>query len=60
MERFKSKAKGNSGSWGVYDTLRGCFVLQSVSPNAKYNKEVADKAAYLFNVAGLEFDRPDK
>lgn len=60
MERFEAKQKGNNGSWGIYDNERKCYVLQSVSPNATYNKEYSQKVAYLMNVVGatLDFSKP--
>lgn len=56
MERFESKLKGHNGSYGVFDKERNCFVLQSVSPNAKYNKEYCEKVAYLMNVVGVDLN----
>lgn len=49
MERFVAYKKGSSGTWAVYDKDKGCFVLQSVSPNAKYNEDFAKAAAYAMN-----------
>lgn len=54
MERYKAKpVESENGTWMVFDTERNVSVLRSVTPNAKYNKRVAENAAYAMNVCRL-------
>lgn len=59
-QRFVAKQKGASGAWLLYDKERKCFVLQSVSPNAKYNQEYAIGVAYLMNTLPAAFSTDEK
>ncbi len=46
--RYEAVKIGDN-TWGVYDNYRKVKVLSSVSPNAKYNQEVAKNAAEGLN-----------
>ncbi|MCF3107290.1 hypothetical protein LL912_00725 [Niabella sp. CC-SYL272] len=47
-KRFKAIKRGEN-TWIVYDENRGAAITKSVSPNASYNKEVAEVIADLLN-----------
>lgn len=55
-ERYKTVKVGVNGTYAVYDTERKCMVLKSVTPQAKYNKQVCNNAVYGLNLCKL----PDK
>lgn len=45
---YEAKQRGGS-TWVVFDNFRKVAVLSSISPNAKYNREVAENAAEGLN-----------
>lgn len=48
-KRFKAISVGQGSAYSIYDEKRGCTIMKSVSPNATYNKDVAEEVANLLN-----------
>lgn len=48
-ERYQAKKSGEN-TWSIYDNVRKCSIVKSMSPQAKYNQQVVEQIAKLLNL----------
>lgn len=59
MKRYSARGNGLS-AWKVFDSVRGCSIVSSISINAKYNKEVATQIVDALNAQEVDWEEKRK